>query len=153
MPQPVYIPAQYRVQCSYCPLQLDIRSHRTFQRCTGWALNRKAGSYTANLFLMERSREWACATCVDGMRRKVREHRPGGLALCAFACGRRVDKLKLGTYQLCTGWVSGNRGTGGKPGQQRNSIAIPERLDSFACDECIKRLDNGISLDQQQLDL
>ena len=151
--QELYIPAQYRVRCAYCPLDLDIRSHRTFQRCSGWALNRKAGSYTANLFLMDRENLWACATCIDSMRKKGRQGRPGGKALCAFGCGTKVDKLQLGTYQLCTGWVSGNRGTGGKPGQQRNSIATPERQDSFACDDCITRQMNSISLDQLRLDL
>lgn len=147
----IYIPAQYLVHCSFCPLQLDLRSHRTFQRCGGWAVNKKAGGYTANLFLMERCREWACSTCIDYRRKKTREQRPGGMALCAFGCATKVDKLKLGTYQYITGWVSGNRGGDGKKGQGRNSIAIPERQDSYACDDCIKRQMQGISLDQGTL--
>jgi hypothetical protein len=151
------IPLQYRVVCSGGlhaePFYIDTRSHRTFQRCSGWSVNRKAGQGTNNLFLMERIREWCCASCIDSMRKKTREHRPGGLALCAFDCGTKLDKLQLGTYQLITGWVSGNRGTGGGQGIGRNSTAIPERQDSYACDDCIKRQMQGISLDQGTLDL
>jgi len=145
----MYIPAQYRVQCSYCPLEIDTRSHRTYQRCAGWALNRPTGM--GNLFLMERFSEWACYICMEIRRKKHREARPGGKALCVFDCGTMLDKLELGTYQYCTGWVTGNRGTGGKQGTSRNSISIPERQDRFACDDCIKRQMKGISLDQEQL--
>lgn len=145
-----YIPEQYRVGCTYCALQLDTRHHRTYQRCTGWALNRQAGS-TGNLFMLERSREWACRWCLEERRKKGTERRPGGLALCTWDCGTKVDKLKLGSYQLCTGWVSGNLGSGGKSGSGRNTVANRERLDSFACGECMKRRLQGISLDQGTL--
>ncbi len=49
---------------------------------------------------------------------------------CAF-CGEVIDIRKDGVHQRTSGWVKRRSGGGG------NAIALPERLNEYACPFCI----------------
>lgn len=66
------------------------------------------------------------------------------IRLCAF-CLDQVDSNAVGVYQLAHGWLQ-NRRKGGA-----NTIALPDRKDVFACDECISKLKAGIPVGQMRL--
>lgn len=67
-------------------------------------------------------------------------------ALCVY-CQTDVDVRAEGVYSLQTGWMK-NRSQGGG-----NALALrePVRPLSWACHDCIDRLQHGQSLDQQRL--
>lgn len=63
---------------------------------------------------------------------------------CSY-CSVQVDSNATGVYQLAIGWLA-NRKQGGA-----NTIAIPNRVDRYACSECIDKLKHGIPVGQMHL--
>lgn len=64
--------------------------------------------------------------------------------LCAF-CLVTLDSNGTGIFQRASGWLE-NRKRGGA-----NTIALPIRLDVYACNECIDKLRHNIPVGQMQL--
>lgn len=64
--------------------------------------------------------------------------------LCTY-CAVTVDSNGTGVFQLAHGWLE-NRKRGGA-----NTIAVPIRDDTYACNECIDKLRHGIPVGQSRL--
>lgn len=58
---------------------------------------------------------------------------------CHF-CQQEIDIRREGVHQFVSGWVKNRAGGGG------NAIAVPERLNRYACKLCIERLKHGTTI-------
>jgi hypothetical protein len=63
---------------------------------------------------------------------------------CTY-CLTTIDSNATGVFQLAHGWLE-NRKRGGA-----NTIALPIRDDTYACNECIDKLRHGIATGQGRL--
>lgn len=86
-------------------------------------------------------RKWGMMTVVpnDGVPIPLSRRR-----LCTY-CLCTIDSNGTGVFQRASGWLE-NRNRGGA-----NTIALPIRLDAYACSECIDKLRHDIPVGQSRL--
>lgn len=63
------IPPSRLVACSYCACRLDSNGPGTFQRASGWV--RVRGKGINALHLPVRQHRYACAECIDKLKRGI----------------------------------------------------------------------------------
>jgi hypothetical protein len=69
------------------------------------------------------------------------------LACCVY-CSRPVDPSARSTYRRVQGWEHKALAESRRGG---SDIVLREAVDVFACDVCVTRLQNGLSVSQEVL--
>jgi len=134
------------VTCAIGGESLDLGSPiGIWQRIVGWqhkgdAVSRKAGSDIAYRELRD---EYACAGHVSVTRRSVvGTLRLAGLTGCS-CCGDPVDRASRDAWQRVVGWTSREH-----PGKD---IRGREARDEYACNACVRKMQDGLNPGQDGL--
>lgn len=139
------IPASRLGVCDDCGDHVDRGHKNTYQRVSGWAINRNAGG-TSSLALQEREDVYLCRWCVElrvmderGALARVDTHE----AECSF-CATTLRARSPGVFNHVSGWArQRERGT--------NALSLQQRSDRYACGDCIAKLRQDVSIDQGTL--